>query len=140
MIDVAIVTLSLLLSVLITPKDPKREWTPTFKGSFEQRYAQAVVHYQEKMGLEEDFIVEIRETPRMIDGEPRCAWVDRSREWRVDVVGLSTSKGCQRKWKPEFLALHESCHRRMKHLDVAVEFPHTEVKTCMGWYSEKWRR
>jgi hypothetical protein len=45
---------------------------------------------------------------------------------------------------PEFWALHEACHLRMMHHrgagPASRKDREREVETCMGWYSEKWRR
>ena len=46
-----------------------RTWTPTFEGTREERYVQAVNHYTEKMGLEAPTI-EILAPRLVIDGKP----------------------------------------------------------------------
>ena len=136
MLDIA----SFLLSFLLVWHGRDKVWTPTFEGTREIRFTQAVVHYQDKMGLGDDPLVfDIRPERRLVNGSLSCAWVERSREWQSDVIGFSTSKNCK-DWKPELLALHEQCHRRMAHLDRDIPNKHAEVKTCMGWYSAKERR
>jgi len=70
--------------------------------------------------------------------------VRRHNVFAGDVVGMSTAPAC-RDLKPEVYALHESCHRRMAHLDPPMsgysdERKHREVAACTGWYSDKERR
>jgi hypothetical protein len=130
---------SLALSFLLMWSGRDKVWTPTFEGTREARFTRAVVHYQQRMGLGEDPLVfEISPTRRVVNGRATCAWVTRDVAWG-DVIGFSSSQDCT-SYKPEYLALHEQCHRRMAHLDVDVPDKHAEVKTCMGWYSEKERR
>lgn len=133
--------ISMGLSFLLLWAGRDKTWTPTFEGTRELRFTTAVVHYQAKMGLgDKPLVFEIRPARRLVNGSLSCAWVERSREWHSDIIGFSTAKECKT-WKPEELALHEQCHRRMAHLDVE-DGPneHAEVKTCMAWYSAKERR
>lgn len=116
-------------------------WTPTFEGTREERYVQAVNYYSERMGLEPPTI-EILKPRLVIDGRPACFWVRRHQVFAGDVVGISTAPECRR-LKPELYASHESCHRRLAHLDIqglTSEQKHREVQACMEAYAAKERR
>lgn len=152
MIDVAITGLSLLLSALIMPHDKKTPWTPTFEGTRQERFIQAMHHYQEKMGNEDQLVFTVVATHPDFDawvmpsprGEAHVGWAeDNGREWRnrrLANKSLTVKKRHIKVWKPELIALHESCHLRMQHHREMPPMAHIEVNRCMGWYSEEWRR
>lgn len=109
-------------------------WTPTYKGTRQERFITAMHHYHEKMGLEQDLVFEIRPShPKF------CAWVRSGGGPSTVIVGFS--QDCTNV-KPEVLALHESCHVRWAHPYLAMdsEVKHVEVASCMVDYSKKERR
>jgi hypothetical protein len=136
--------LSLLLSLGFAYHGRDKVWTPTFKGSRVQRFQQAVAHYQDKMALDSEPLIMIHEGLLVVYGERRCAAANRDAQWSQDNVHMSLDPQCN-VHKPEALALHEQCHRRMMHLESSRwSLPRNEkereVKTCMAAYSKKERR
>lgn len=134
---------SMGLSLVLLWHGRDKVWTPTFNGTRPERFAAAVLHYQERMGLE-DAVVLYSAEPRIINGRARCAWAWRDSGFEDDIIGLCTSKRCDSR-KPEELALHEQCHRRMAHLEPAFwgvdyDTKEREVRECMIAYSAKERR
>lgn len=120
-----------------------RVWTPTFEGTRAERFQAAVLHYQGRMGLEPATVL-VSASGRVIEGKERCAWAWRESGFADDVIGFWSSARCNRH-KPEALALHEQCHRRMAHLEpafwsVGAKVKEREVKGCMAAYSAKERR
>lgn len=133
---------SMTLSFLLMYHGRDKVWTPTFQGARASRFGQAVVHYQEKMGIREDYIVVVSPVRATINGEPSCAWARKLAGWHLDEIGFSTDRSCDR-WKPEYLAMHEQCHRRYAHLDLdgmTGDEKHREVRECMALYSARERR
>ncbi len=133
----------LLVSFLLAWGTHDRVWTPTFKGERHVRFERAVRYYDERMGLKPVTVL-IAKQGRVVSGSERCAWAWRDGGWADDVIGFSTQKNCRR-LKPELLALHEQCHRRMAHLEPAfwnldAKTKEREVKECMIAYSDKARR
>jgi hypothetical protein len=143
--------LSMLLSLGLLWAGRDKVWTPTYEGDQYQRFGRAMGHYYEKMGLEDALVFQF--------GHPRTGKAKREHwcasvtdEWitvpgfhpqRVVVVRYFGSRDstCNGN-KPEELALHEACHLRlMHHFGTArPQEREREVRTCMGWYSEKGRR
>ena len=52
------------------------------------------------------------------------------------VFVYTTAKRCSWFYSPSELALHETCHAQMKHLnhEKTRDEQEAEVHTCMGWY------
>lgn len=118
-------------------------WTPTFEGTREERFIAAARHYEGRMGLAPATIL-LSDQTWIIDGKERCAWAWRSDAWADDGVALSRAKRCKAH-KPELLALHEQCHRRMAHLEPGFwgmdpKRKEREADDCMVAYSAKERR
>lgn len=120
-------------------------WTPTFDGNRRQRFIQANIHYAAVMGLRSDFYIEIipyrmKFTNDTNNGAGYCAWVRRRPNELngFELVGMSTDLTCLH-LKPEYLALHEQCHRRYAHLDVNIpkEQENREMASCMIHYGPK---
>ena len=134
---------SLILTFLFMWHGRDKPWTPTFKGTRVERFTTATRHYEKRMGLDPATVF-VSESGRIIHGEQRCAWTVRDEAWTDDVVAIWTTKRCN-VYKPEVLALHEQCHRRMGHLEPAFwemdqREKEREVKKCMLVYSAKERR
>lgn len=134
--------LSLGLSFLFAWHGRDRIWTPTFTGTREARFVQALGYYNEAMGLAPPNAILIEPFRRVVADKPTCAWA-----WKTNfgvTVGFSTHEKCTGV-KPEILAMHEQCHRRMAHTEaefwnLPVEQKEREVQACMVAYSVKERR
>jgi hypothetical protein len=111
--------------------------TPRFEGTRVERYAEAMRYYQSKMGTHYDVhVVSIKAHPKF------CAWVmpldNGPNPVNVQAGIVDTQSGECAAYSPERLALHESCHLRMMHVDPALimsdKEKHAEVRKCMRWY------
>lgn len=150
MIEIAVVLLSMTLQTLTMPRDDV--WTPTFKGSRQERFVRAMHYYQEKMGFEDQMVFHLESSHPFYDayvapagfnevivGYAQDSGGPRRRAYETK-SGRTKWKTQRRVWKPEFLALHEACHIRYYHHLRTVDFPHKEVERCMKDYSKKVRR
>lgn len=139
----------MLVSFVLALAGRDKIWTPTYDGSVEVRFGRAMEHYHGKMGLTDDLVFQFNKTPspRM---KGKCASVESQtvhvggfEPQQVVVVNWYGGNACSRA-KPEAMALHESCHLRMMHHRGALsgldDMKEDEVKQCMRWYSERWRR
>ena len=141
-----VVGMGLSLLLLWTGRD--KVHTPTFGGTQEQRFAQALAHFRERMGIEER--VELVSGPRPT-GTNWCASVRYRFTQRIRPEALQPGaavvawhgegKACGSQ-KPEFWALHEACHIRFAHhrLDLGRDAEERETRKCMVAYSQKERR
>jgi hypothetical protein len=131
---------SLGLSFLLAWVGRDKVHTPTFQGSRAERFQVAIGHYQAKMGLTGAYVLEFKSDRLKVGGKTVCGWTYRTTRFDLDTIGMSTSGDCKR-WKPEHVALHEQCHRRMAHLDMPdLSGKEREARECERWYSAKERR
>jgi len=133
----------MLLSFAFAWHGRDKIWTPTFKGERHVRFELAVRHYDERMGLVPATVL-VTKRGRVVDGKERCAWSWRDTAWADDEIGFLASPRCNTH-KPEMLALHEQCHRRMAHLEPAfwgldAGTKERQAKACMVAYSRRERR
>lgn len=131
--------LSMGLSLLLVWHGRDKVWTPTFKGTPEQRFVAAMTHYQGRMGLSDPLLYQMGGKGSAAGW---CASVEPLPGFHAVAVHFFEQSDACRRSTPEFWALHESCHLRMAHLSLqrTDKQKHSEVKTCMGWYSAKERR
>lgn len=116
------------------------EYPPSieFEGTRTERYTKALAYYREKMGI--DYKLHVYPVSHH---DSACAWVERvgsAFPFVKDVrVGISDDPQCH-SFRPEYMALHECCHLRMKHLESPIletmsnEEKHDEVRKCILWY------
>jgi len=111
---------------------------PHFKGTREDRFAQGVAFYQQRMGLE-GYTILLAKAKTRFDA---CAWTEYVAK-DVVVMGITQEQPYCSSMRPEELALHETCHVRMMHMDADfMNRPghpnyrqrEDEVARCMKWY------
>jgi len=141
--------LSLLITFAFQWHGRDKIWTPVFKGNPETRFSLAMNYYQEKMGFQETPLVfNLRPNERYINDPNRCASVEAAFQKLegfdiprsvVIVSWWGKGKGCADS-RPEFWALHESCHIRYAHHLRQGFDEQKETDECMKLYSKKERR